>query len=991
PPVEVQVGSFPDMLVEFLETYAREPLIPGELFTYTLGWGNQGSIPAGGSWLDVTLPPSVTFEGASNPNYIWNEPENTVSWDLGEVSQGYWENDFQVYVLPAYDLPHGEEVTARAVVDTATPGDPPENNTDEKKSATSHLLVSTWPVPEGPLHLGDQVNFYIRVENKGTQDLQSVIDSSTQGAMPYVPGSATATYGNVEYLLDMDYLVWQGTLPPSTPLTIQYRAEAKICTKLSENGEAENQVRVWERVDGEVLQTVSTFVRVMCPNLKSNATTPTPYLHYDSGLTEQPRARISITYENELIPDLYDAAIGQVRLSVTAGDRGLIIVDASEGFVGKGTGVGYWSLGTLEPGDTGQAWVEVMPATWPYHLATYSPRIWIESRSDEPGEAKRYDNGLRLAIPGVTLSLQKTKASDPFWSYIPGSGYRYNIPYLLTYHHVNGLETRPLAERQSLVDTLPDLFTLDIRKVQSSEPTTKRLSPAQDLEITFATPGLRERDEGWIRFTAIQNAPATINYGDQVVNRAELRFSMQGDNLQEHATFTTTVGLAPPLISFPHTGELCPGEFRVKGIAMPGFEVKIYNANTDQVLATATPDADWNFTSTPINASLPLKIEVKSCTADSSTCSEPTRPVYLFSSTGGWCPQRSWWEGIIKAGSLAGQYQRYDFKSDSGIYSTQGWQMAGVYGFWDTDLNLYGCPCNEPGHTRVMTVVADGVTYTPVSVVGDRFRFFIGGAHNVNIISSCGDETEESPGFVLIDPDGFVFDAELGGDYDAVTGMFDPVQAISGVTVTCMMSAPEQGGWIPWPAHVYSQTNPQVTDDVYPDGITTTGYYAFFTPPGHYYIQVEGVPSTDSGQAPGYQAWRSPVVEVITEIVHVNVPYTPWPVEITEAITLTPDGPDPAAVTVPVGSAVAWSSQLRATDTISDLITWFENPVLHLKSDLDVLLDTDGWDAGYLEPGRIYRRRFPRPGTYAYTDALGHAGTIVVEPAPLYLPLVMKE
>ncbi|MGC9356888.1 MAG: hypothetical protein ACP5GX_03435, partial [Anaerolineae bacterium] len=29
PPVEVQVGSFPDMLVEFLETYAREPLIPG--------------------------------------------------------------------------------------------------------------------------------------------------------------------------------------------------------------------------------------------------------------------------------------------------------------------------------------------------------------------------------------------------------------------------------------------------------------------------------------------------------------------------------------------------------------------------------------------------------------------------------------------------------------------------------------------------------------------------------------------------------------------------------------------------------------------------------------------------------------------------------------------------------------------------------------------------------------------------------------------------
>ena len=67
-------------------------------------------------------------------------------------------------------------------------------------------------------------------------------------------------------------------------------------------------------------------------------------------------------------------------------------------------------------------------------------------------------------------------------------------------------------------------------------------------------------------------------------------------------------------------------------------------------------------------------------------------------------------------------------------------------------------------------------------------------------------------------------------------GMFNPAQSVGGVTVTAYISAPTWGGWIPWPAHIYGQTNPQVTDNLYPDGITTTGYYAFYTPPGLYYL-----------------------------------------------------------------------------------------------------------------------------------------------------------
>jgi plastocyanin len=148
-------------------------------------------------------------------------------------------------------------------------------------------------------------------------------------------------------------------------------------------------------------------------------------------------------------------------------------------------------------------------------------------------------------------------------------------------------------------------------------------------------------------------------------------------------------------------------------------------------------------------------------------------------------------------------------------------------------------------------------------------------------------------------------------------------------------------------------------------------------------LQVEGID--------GYQAWRSPVVEVITQIVHVNVPYTPWAEDVAETVMLTPDGPDPAVITVSAGSAVEWNSALRASDTISNLIAWTENPILHPKSDLNPLEDTRGFDAGFLEPGRTYRRIFSSPGTYAYTDAGGHRGTVVVSNRKLYLPLVMKQ
>ncbi|MGC8873484.1 MAG: hypothetical protein ACP5SI_03425 [Chloroflexia bacterium] len=118
-------------------------------------------------------------------------------------------------------------------------------------------------------------------------------------------------------------------------------------------------------------------------------------------------------------------------------------------------------------------------------------------------------------------------------------------------------------------------------------------------------------------------------------------------------------------------------------------------------------------------------------------------------------------------------------------------------------------------------------------------------AHSVHFYAQCGSSVVDNRGIVLVDPDGYIFDVTQG---------FTPtLHPVAGVTVTCMVSMTQWGGWVPWPAHLYNnQVNPQVTRE--------DGYFAFVTPPGYYYLQVGG--------KNGHQPWRSPVIEDITQIVH---------------------------------------------------------------------------------------------------------------------------
>jgi plastocyanin len=235
----------------------------------------------------------------------------------------------------------------------------------------------------------------------------------------------------------------------------------------------------------------------------------------------------------------------------------------------------------------------------------------------------------------------------------------------------------------------------------------------------------------------------------------------------------------------------------------------------------------------------------------------------------------------------------------------------------------------------------------------------------MTIASNCG----ETYGVILIDPDGYVFDGTLGFDPENPTN-----HVLPGSTVTAYEYVPSTDSWRPWPAHLYNdQVNPQI--------VGANGYFAFFTPPGRYYLQV-AAPA-------GYQSWRSPVVEVVNEIVHVNVPLTPLSTPAVQQIQVNPSGLSLPQATISVGQSVMWTAD-DSWLTSDQFISLSENPTQHILSDLDPLTNVLGFDSGRMTPGQAYTCRFSQTGTYTYTDGYGHTGQVVVEPFRVFLPVVLR-
>jgi len=475
----------------------------------------------------------------------------------------------------------------------------------------------------------------------------------------------------------------------------------------------------------------------------------------------------------------------------------------------------------------------------------------------------------------------------------------------------------------------------------------------------------------------------TIQPLDGLLNQANVSGGTWFFDLQA----SSQAPLFPPRILSPGRGEICiqPGGVQVQGLAHPGETVKIYEDGTEVAQTTAGVDGEFavTYTSSTVG-SASVSLTAVTCLQAGGQCSQPGNPVDLVPNTSFFCPQLSTWEDTPLTGPFAGQHLVYRFRDNTGRFVSNGWTISAPFSFADTQLHLYMLPCpawtGAPGPPDgVWVTVEDYGSFSPSQSIHPWYHFEITadvavGYHQVTLNASC---LPDPPGAVLPSVDlsasgGFGID-QGGKVFDVTQGLHPGVSGVPGVTVTLMISMSEWGGWVPWPAHAYGgQQNPQVTDD--------TGSFAFLAPPDLYYLQVEALP--------GFQSWRSPV---ITDVMRVNVPYTPEPGGSLAQVRLTAAGPQPTVVSVPVGSGVAWSVEIDAAIPAAQQLDLIDNPVIRLLSGLDPLLSVDGWDGGALMPGQSYRRGFTAPGTYTYIDSAGHTGTVIVGGAQLlFLPILIN-
>lgn len=608
-----------------------------------------------------------------------------------------------------------------------------------------------------------------------------------------------------------------------------------------------------------------------------------------------------------------------------------------------------------------------------YHLTKYSSALEKGSASsldhDLDGETRPAPAGTppdlgadeytilavsQLAADKLALDPKGVLTIDPFSGDL---SFKVQQDYYIRFYH--GSEV-PDPLNLSITDTLPAQLTFES---ESHSPAMTFTHTGQSLAWQTLGPVVVNQSAEVMLRTYGYPQP-----GDVLTNQAVVQAGTNIFNLQAQ----TSVPQYPPLITQPGNGEYCyvDGQVSVQGYAWANSVVRLFE--NDQEVTTTTTDANGKFSLvyTTANPGTPLKLTAQVCSDSTlAQCSDFSQAVNITPALSFFCPQRSTWSD-----TLNGKEVKYHFRSSAGQFSTQGWVINGYYGFWDTQLDLYACNCPANSGTILppsnIWVVADGVLYNP-SGSHPWYHFNIsGGAHNVILWAQCGINQISSSGQILIDPDGFVFDSTLG---------FDPANptahALQDVTVTAYAWMPDWGGWVPWPAQLYNeQENPQVTG--------ADGYFAFYTPPGQYYLQVDG--------KDGFQPWRSPVIEVVNELVHVNVPLTPQAAPSTQVI-LTAYGAVQPEVTITPGQTVEWVYLADESASPQQMLDEMETPIVRLQSSLDPLADVLGFDSGMLAPNQVYRRTFTTPGTYTYTNGQGRSATVIVKSGnSIFMPLIRR-
>lgn len=205
---------------------APDPVLAGDLLTYTLAVTNDGPSLARAVRVMDGLPPGVTFVSATPAQ---SSGPNPLRWDLGDLAPGE-SRTLAVVVRVNRSAPSGI-ITNNATVSSQTPDPTPEDNSASAPSRVVKPILSlskqSTDLNGPPLEPRDQVRYTLILTNSGDAPATGVVVTDPIPAnTTYVAGSAVTSQGSVS---GPDPLVWNlGTVPPNRVITMSFVVAAGV-------------------------------------------------------------------------------------------------------------------------------------------------------------------------------------------------------------------------------------------------------------------------------------------------------------------------------------------------------------------------------------------------------------------------------------------------------------------------------------------------------------------------------------------------------------------------------------------------------------------------------------------------------------------------------------------------------------------------------------------------------------------------------------------
>ena len=369
-----------------------DPVLAGQLLTYTLGVSNAGPHAATGVTVTDTLPSGTTFDSATPSQGTCSQASGTVTCNLGTVANsGTASIDIKI-------RPQSEgSVTNQASI-TSDAGDLNTANNSASASTTvdpaADLELTKTDSPD-PIHTGQQLTYTLGVHNAGPSATSGVAVSDTLPAnVTFV--SVSTTLGSC-FRSGVSVLCSLGTMTNNTNATITIQVTTQTPGTLTNSANVIGMTTDPDTADNGA--SADTEVRPSANLALTKSDSPDPILAgelltYTLGVQNSgPESATGVTLTDTLPAGVtYDSATPSQGSPCT-----------------ESSGTVTCALGTIANGGNASVDVKVRPQNG----GSITNQASVSSPVDDPSAGNNSASATTTVTPVADLSITKNDSPDP--------------------------------------------------------------------------------------------------------------------------------------------------------------------------------------------------------------------------------------------------------------------------------------------------------------------------------------------------------------------------------------------------------------------------------------------------------------------------------------------------------------------------------------------------------------------------------------------------